>query len=484
MLFKKIELIIFCMVCVLFFGAFQPKAFYINPPLQKNKNSTLQLSFNYTATTPLLNPPYISGVIDDPTDPAATIGIVVDVKESDDPIGANNYTLSASSDNTLIVHNDQIIITKASGHAIVKIIPSGFGYSNITLTLTRGNDNATLVIYYASSNLADNPDNTFWHTGVSDASAVVSLDSDYMVIGDDEINSLLVYHRFQSGLPVATFNYADLLDLPDGDKEIDCEAGTRSLKNPEKTYWMGSMSNGGKNYKSKPNRDRLFQTDIQGTGTSTKFSFKGYYDDLRHQLIKWGNANGYKLSAAAGAGQTPKDTIGFNIEGIAFAPDSTTLYIGFRAPIVPISNRTKALIAPVQNFETWFNDGHPLGDPLIGAPIELNLGGRGIRDFIHLNDGSYVIIAGNSDEILNAALYTWSGKPTDEPVLVNTMDVYALKIESGLEIDSSGQFTGKLQVISDNGSNIFYNDDVSTKFLNPGFKKFRSDIVNLHQTGQ
>jgi hypothetical protein len=480
---KKIGIINLCILCVLFLGAFQPKNPYTKYPSKNNRN-TLQLSFDYIATTPLLRPPYISGVIEDPTDPAATIGIVVDIKENNDPVGAAGYVLSASSDNTLVVHDDQVKIIKADGHATIKIIPSGFGYSNITLTLTRGNDNTTLLINYASSNLADIPENTFWHTGASDASAVVSLDSNYMLVGDDEINALFVYNRYQSGLPVAAFKYADLLGLPDGDKEIDCEAGVRSFKNPERTYWLGSMSNGGKNYKNEPNRNCLFQTDVYGTGAAAKFSYKGNYQDLRKQLIKWGDSYNYKFSAAASGGETPKEINGFNVEGIVFAPDSTTLYVGFRAPIVPVSNRTNALIAPIQNFETWFNEGHPVGDPLIGKPIELNLGGRGIRDFIHLNDGSYVIIAGNSDEILNAALYRWSGKVTDQPVLTNTMDVYALKIESGLEIDSSGVFTGKLQVISDNGSNIFYNDDVSTKFLNTEFRKFRSDIVNLHETGK
>jgi len=472
---KKIGSFTFCLACIVFFAAFQPQGYKHSI---KSLSTGLQLSFNHTATTPLLNPPYISGVIDDPTDPAATQGFVVDIKDNNDPLAPDDYTLSASSDNVLIVHNDKIVITKGEGQANIKIIPSGFGYSDITLTLTRGQETSTLLINYASSSAADFPQNTFWHTGVSDASAVVSLDSDYMVIGDDEVNELLVYHRYQSGLPVAIFNYASLLQLPDGAKEIDCEAGVRSLKNPENTYWTGSMSNGGKKYKEEPNRSYFFETGIAGTGFSTKFSFKGYYNDLRSQLLKWGDANGYRLSEAASYGISPKRVDGFNIEGIAFAPDSTTMYIGFRAPMVPTTDRTKALIAPIQNFESWFNNGHPNGNPTIGKPIELNLGGRGIRDFVRLANGSYVIIAGNSDEILNAALYTWSGQPTDAPVLVNTMDVYALKIESGLEINDNGQT--KLQVISDNGSNIFYNDDVSAKFLNSNFCKFRSDIVSLH----
>jgi hypothetical protein len=442
---------------------------------------TLQFDFDFVETTPLLHPPYISGVIDDPTDPAATIGFVVSIKENNNPIAAGKYTLSSVSDNELIVHEDKIVITKADGYAIVKIIPSGFGYSNITLTLTRGNNTTTLVVYYAASAASDDPSNTFWHSGYADASAAIGLDSDYMVIGDDENNALLVYHRFQSGLPVAAFNYAALSGLTDDDKEVDCEAGTRSFVHPERVYWSGSMSNGGKKYKEEPNRSCLFATDITGTGAATQFVYKGHYNNLRKQLLTWGDAHGYRLSEAADYGMTPKAVDGFNIEGMIFGPDSTTMYICFRAPIVPVNNRTKALIAPIQNFESWFNNGQPSGDPVIGDPIELNLGGRGIRDMLRLHDGTYLIIAGSSDEILNGALYTWTGKAGDAPVLTNTADVYAFKIESGLEIFNNGQPTGKVQVISDNGSNVYYNDGISTKHLQPCFKKFRSDIVDIHQ---
>jgi hypothetical protein len=449
-----------------------------------HNNSTFTFEFNLSATTPLLHPPYISGVIDDPTDPAATIGIVATIKEDGKPVDINDYTIVASSDNKLIIRDNNIVISKSAGEIIIKIIPSGIGYSNITITAVRGEDNSTLTIYYASSGAADIPATTFWHTGISDASAVVALDSDYMVIADDEINALLVFNRYKSGLPVASFNYEKFSDLTDGSdgnyKEVDCEAGTRSFVHPERTYWSGSMSNGGKHFNEKPNRSCLFEIEISGTGTATKFSYKGHYNDLRKQLLKWGDKNGYKFSSAED-GMTPKSVEGFNMEGMIFAPDSTTMYIGFRAPIVPVTNRTKALIAPIQNFETWFNNGQPSGNPVIGDPIELDLGGRGIRDMLRLKDGNYLIIAGSSDEILNGAIYSWTGRPKDAPVLTNTLDVYALKIESGLEILNNGHPTGKVQVISDNGSNIFYNNDVQTKYLPENFKKFRSDMVNIHQ---
>ena len=89
--------------------------------------------------------------------------------------------------------------------------------------------------------------------------------------------------------------------------------------------------------------------------------------------------------------KTPKAINGYNIEGSVFAPDNTTLYIGFRAPLVPTANRTMAVIAPVLHFESWFNGGAPADTATLGTPIELvNLGGRGIRDMIPLVERSIV----------------------------------------------------------------------------------------------
>jgi hypothetical protein len=88
----------------------------------------LSLAFNTTATTALVNPPYVSGVISDPTDPAKTKGIVVDAKYNSASIVAANYTLTASSSNTSVVTNANVAITKADGQATIKITPTGIGY--------------------------------------------------------------------------------------------------------------------------------------------------------------------------------------------------------------------------------------------------------------------------------------------------------------------------------------------------------------------
>jgi hypothetical protein len=70
-----------------------------------------------------------------------------------------------------------------------------------------------------------------------------------------------------------------------------------------------------------------------GTGAATTLEFAGYYGNLRSVLLAWGDAHGYSFSASAAAGIDSKSPAGFAAEGMAFAPNNTTLYIGLRAPL-------------------------------------------------------------------------------------------------------------------------------------------------------
>jgi len=478
---NKKPLVLYSMLFVLAAFSIQHTAIANSLSCTSISSNGLQISFNLSATTPFLYPPYVSGVINDKTDPAANLGIVLDIKENNKTLSSSEYNILAESDNINVVEKDHIIITKEEGKAIIKIIPSSVGYSNITVTITKNNKSASIVINYAAS--ASSTERAYYHTGSSDASAAILLDKDYMVIGDDETNQLFVYHRTSSGLPVKSYNYASFLHLEDADdagvREVDCEAATRSLKHPEIVYWTGSMSNGGKRFEEKPNRSQIFATVISGAGTETKFEFKGSYSKLRKYLIKWGDENGYHLSSAANYGEKPKQISGFNVEGIVFGPDSTTLYIGFRAPQVPVSNRTNALIAPLVNFEQWFNNGKPLSKPVIGKPIELNLDKRGIRDIIRLADNSYLIIAGNADAVRNTALYKWTGLATDVPVNLNIPGINSLAAEAAVELLDDGKPTGKIQLICDDGSTEWYNDGNAAKNLDGRFKKFRSMVISI-----
>ncbi len=452
---------------------------------QKETNTlALTLTFNTALTSTFINPPYVSGVISDPTDPARISGIVVDVKEDGSSILAANYTLTASSSKTSVVPNANIVITKSDGNATVKITPAGVGYANITLTLTKGSNTKTLVINYAASAAATTPSSTYWHTGYSDASAAIALDDDFMVMADDEKNNLYVVNRKQSGLPVKTYYFGDLLGLTDGSpgdyKEVDVESCVRSRTIANRVYWLGSMSNAGSSNVYKVNSNKLFSTTITGTSTSTSFSVTGYYSNLRQRLIIWGDANGYNFTSSTASGHDAKTIDGFNVEGMTIAPDNTTLYIGFRAPLVPTANRTNAVIAPLLNFESWYNNGSPSGNPVFGSPIELNLGGRGIRDMVRLSNGVFIIVAGNYDNTpVVGAIYKWTGIATDVPVQVPTMDISTLNAEACVEINENSQLAlNKLQIISDNGSYEFYNDGTQAKDLSEdNYKKYRSDII-------
>lgn len=441
----------------------------------------LSLAFNTSATTTYLQPPYVSGVISDPTDPARTKGIVVDAKYNNAAIALANYTLTGSSSNTSVVTNANIVVTKANGQATVKITPTGIGYAAITLTLTKGPNTKTLVINYAASAAAAVPAQTTWLTGISDGSAAIPLDDNYYVVADDELNNLYVHARKESGLPLTSYNYAGSLSLPDGTaEETDLEGGVRSTTVSGRVYWIGSMGNGkSPNFNSKPNRNRIFATNISGTGAATSFSVVGYYATLREKIIAWGDVNGYDFTASAAAGKDSKTIDGFNVEGMTFGPDNTTLYIGLRAPLVPTGNRTKAVIVPLLNFETWFNNGSPSGNPAFGSPIELNLGTRGIRDIVRLSNGTYIIAAGSSNETQNSALYKWTGNAADAPVALNSFTTTGLNIESVMGVNESGVLSlTKLQTICDNGSVNFYDDGTEAKDLSQNnFKKYRSDIL-------
>ena len=453
-----------------------------------NKKRTVYISFSIATSQNFVNPPFVSGVISDPTDPAATIGIKADITENGLPILATDYTIVATSSKTSVVTVANVTILKFNGYAIVKILPSGVGYSDIKLKLTKGTSTDNITIKYAASAGAATPSATYFHTGCSDASAAIAIDSNYLIIGDDEINSLFVYDRRKSGLPVATYDYQNLLGLTDGSAnnyaEIDLEAGVKSPTISNRIYWMSSLGTSGSSNVVKPNINRIFATAFAGTGSATILSTVGHYDNIRNTLINWGNTQNYNFSVSAAAGKDAKTIDGFNVEGMCFAPDNTTLYIGFRAPLVPITNRAHALIAPVLNFETWFNNGTPNGTPSVGSAIELNLGGRGIRDIVRLSNGTYIIVAGNYDNLpLNGAIFRWTGIATDAPVLISQLGISTLNAEAVVEIIENGQMANnKLEIISDDGSTVYYNDGNQAKDLSENnYKKFRTDIISTNQ---
>ncbi|MEG3844136.1 CARDB domain-containing protein, partial [Microcoleus sp. herbarium14] len=399
---------------------------------ETNNSSTTAVTttFTTTANTPptiapsaastFLTVPSLSGVINDPTDPAKNFGVNFTLADAETAVGS--LTLTATSSNTAVVPNGSLNLALSGTGASrnLKINPVGVGYADITVSVSDGTNTTSTVLKYAASAASGTPAISRFLTGTSDASTAIAIDSNYMLVGDDEDQTIRLYDRTNSGLPVKTFDFTNSLGLTDISggipREVDIEASTRV---GNRIYWLGSQSNAsGGNLR--PNRYRLFATDISGTGATTNLTFAGKYDNLRTDLIAWGNTNGFNFTASAAAGKIPEATTldGFNIEGLTVAPNGTTAYVAFRAPQVPTTDRTKALIAPITNFTDLVTGA--ASSATIGAPIQLDLGGRGIRSIDRNANNQYLIVAGPADNATGTApkdfrLYTWTGNAADAP---------------------------------------------------------------------
>jgi uncharacterized repeat protein (TIGR01451 family) len=454
-----------------------------------NTNPTIVAAGTTTAFlgAPPAGPAAVSGVINDPTDPAGGLGIDFTIGDAETAAGSLGFTTSSS--NPAVVPNNpaNLVVSGAGANRNVKIVPAGVGYSTITITVTdAGSLTATYTINYAASAGSGTPASTVWHTGVSDGSASVAVDANYMFVADDENQGLRLYNRAASGLPVYVLDVTPSLGFTDlGHPEADLE-GAAQVGN--RIYWLASQDNSSSGA-IRPNRYRFFATDVTGTGAAATLSYVGRYDGLRTDLLNWDSsnahglgANHYGLVASAASGVLPEepDGSGFNIEGFVMAPGSTTTgYISFRAPISPAASRTKALIVPVTNVPSLVTANPSAGPATFGAPIELDLGGRGIRDIAKNSNDQYLIVAGPASETGTFALYTWSGIPTDAPVL-RSANLSGLNPEGIAEVSVGLSASSVVQLITDGGDTVLYGDGIIAKELSqPNFKKFRSDLVTL-----
>lgn len=445
-------------------------------------------------TTPYIritSPVAISGVISDPTDPARTLGLNMTVADTDTPIATLTGTVTSS--NLAVVAAAGLSLTgTGTANWNLKITPLAVGYSTITVTVNDGGNTSTLVINYAASAASTTPTTTRYHTESSDASTTVAVDANYMFVGDDEQNKIFLYNRQNSGQRLYEFDYAAILGLTDLSggipREIDLEA---SVKVGSRIYWLASHSNRSTGA-ARPNRYRIFATDIVGTGASATLTYVGRYDNLRTDLQTWDatnahglGANFFGLTASSAIGVIPEanDGSGFNIEGLVMAPGSTTTgYIAFRAPVIPATARTKGLIIPINLSALVTGNPTLAGTATFGTPIQLNLGGRGIRSIDKNAADEYLIMAGPVSNTPTAPLandfklFQWNGITTTPTAL--GANLTGLNPEGIVEVPNPLTPTSQIQIISDNGDDIFYADAIIGKDLTENrFKKFRSDIV-------
>ncbi|MCI5083860.1 MAG: DUF3616 domain-containing protein, partial [Saprospiraceae bacterium] len=436
-------------------------------------------------TTPFLSlsadgPGFVSGVIGDAADPAATFGIDFLLEDSDTPIA--DLSFSATSSNTAVVANSNLSITGINDARNLKITPSGVGYTTITVTLSDldGNSDDYVIEYAASAAL---PPTSICHTGKSDASTAVAIDADYMFVADDEDEIIRLYDRDQPGLPLNSFNFAGNLDK-DGTREVDLEA---SIKVGNTIYWLGSHSNNSDG-ELRPNRSRLFSTTISGSGANATLSFGDFYKFLKDDLVAWDAGNGHGLganflnfTAATMDGVVPETTNGFNIEGLALAPGSTTTaFLGFRAPVPG-----DAIIVPVTNF-TSLPGNAGAGAATFGAPIFLDLGGRGIRSIARNASDEYIIVAGPAGSAgaapNNFQLFYWDGNAASSPeeIIATPALNTGISFESLVEVPNPLADGVQVQMLADNGDTDWYDDGMRSKDLAQlNFQKFCSGIFTL-----
>lgn len=308
------------------------------------------------------------------------------------------------------------------------------------------------------------------HTLSANASTAVALDNSLMVVGDDEDQTLRIYYRNVGGPPVRQQNFNPNLGLTDVDpagqvREVDIEASTRV---GNRIYWLGSHGNCGgcdPPGELRPNRNRLFATDIVGTGTNTTLSYFGRYDKLKIDLINWDRTNGHRLGsnylqlAASAAEGVPPETAahdGFNIEGLAMAPTGTVAYIGFRSPLTPSSGRSNALIVPLLNLPQLVVGNPSPGPARFGPPIELFLDRRGVRSIESVSNG-VVIVAGTTTNSGTFRIYTWSGRTNDPPR--ERQVAFTVNQPEGLIINGPIGLGSQIQLISE-GSTDFKSEYV------------------------
>ena len=294
--------------------------------------------------------------------------------------------------------------------------------------------------------------------GMCDASAIMPLDDDLFVAGDDEDNFLRVYSRHKAGQPVFVTNISRFLGFKRSSGETDIEAAARI---GDHIYWISSH---GRNAKAKvqPRRQRFFATT--GTVRDGKIDLQPvgmFYAGLLRDLTRDPRLAPFNLAKASlGA---PKAPGALNIEGLVATPEEHLL-IGFRNPIP----QGRALIVPLLNpVEVIYGRSARLGDPML-----LDLGGLGIRGMTRWQD-RYLIIAGSSEGDGVSRLYEWSGG-CDTPRWIRSVDFTGLNPEGIAPIpDERGS---ALLALSDDGTVIC--DGVECKRLKDQARK-RFRLVQL-----
>ena len=292
------------------------------------------------------------------------------------------------------------------------------------------------------------------YLGMCDASAAVVVATNLFIVASDEDNVLRVYRSDQPGPPVQSFDFNAFLAVTGKSPEADLEGAARI---GPRAFWIGSHGRNKKG-KERTNRHRLFATDIRLIGGEVSLTPVGH--PCRTLLADMLADPALARFNLAGASQLePKEAGALNIEGLAATPEGQLL-IGFRNPVPG----GRALIIPLRNPNEILEGEHAR----FGAAIQLDLGGRGIRDLAWV-DGSYLIISGPWHGGADFQLYRWRAQEPPEALGISGLNAY--HPEALVIYPDRGAH--EFQVLSDDGTRLI--DGVPGKELtDPSRQRFRS----------
>jgi hypothetical protein len=271
-------------------------------------------------------------------------------------------------------------------------------------------------------------------SGMSDASAGAAVSTNLFAAASDEDNTLRIYDASKPGPPIQELDCNAFLEVTGKNLEADLEG---AAKMGNRIFWIGSHGRN-RDGKDRPNRCRLFATDFEAKGDRVVLRFAGRpFKSLLPALVSDPRLSSYHLGEAAS--RAPKQRGALNIEGLAATPEGHLL-IGFRNPIPG----GKALIVPLLNPNEVIEGKTPRLDP----PIELDLGGLGVRDLAWTGN-DYLVIAGSYEGGHKSKLYRWKGgRAEPEKVHVKHFDDY--NPEAIILYPDSSSI--RIQILSDDGS--------------------------------
>jgi Protein of unknown function (DUF3616) len=305
------------------------------------------------------------------------------------------------------------------------------------------------------------------HRGICEPSGVVALPAGTIdqtfIVANDEDNILRAF-RPAGGKPVA-LRKGDLneflqLDPTDEDQKADLEGATWLNG---RAYWIGSHSRSGGGKLRKP-RWQLFATELRiESGTSLLVAPHGKPST---NLLTAISALDPRLQATIELTRPDVDELapdngGFNIEGLTVRADGKSMLIGLRSPLFG----GNAVLLPLENPEAVVEKGE---EPILGRPIEVGLGGRGVRS-IEYSEGAkaYFIVAGPAGGGKGSfELFRWPAAENAPPTPVRGFASTLAKKKKlkkfqpeAMVVDATGK---KLHLFSDDG------DDC--KKSNPSFR--------------